>query len=150
MTTMQLLHRTHQACAKVLLPCQQASLIDMAQLFNPTLDLPQVPHPILLQGSSTNPRNTKNQWSPLTATALLLTHDPPSTGPKRQNVHLQRLSTEKSFRSSSNCKLIQHLEASYVHLPTRCQKQQRKLPPYCQNVILLLPLTNIYPNTSSN
>ena len=149
MMMMQLLHRNHPVCAKVLLPCQPASLIHMAQLFNPTLDLLQVLHHVLLQGSSANTRSTKNQWSPPTVTALL-TPDPPSARPRRQNAHLQKPSTEKSFRSSSNRELTQHLEAIPAHLPARCQKQQRKLPPRCQKVILLLQLTNIYPNTSSN
>ena len=64
-------------CAKVLLPCEPASLIHMAQLFNLTPGLLQVLHHVLLLDSSANPRSTKNHWSPLTVTALLLTHDPP-------------------------------------------------------------------------
>ena len=75
---------------------------------------------------------------------------PKCTYPKRQNAHLQNPSTKKSFKSCSNCELTQHLEAMPVHLPARCQKQQWKLPPHCQKVILLLQLTNIYPSTSSN
>ena len=143
----QILPRNHRVCAKLLLPYHPASLMHMAQLLNPTPDLLHILHHVLLQDSSANPRSTKNQWSPPTATALLLTHDPPSTHPKRQNALLQRLSTKKSFRSSSNCGLTQHLEAMPAHLPIRCQKQQRKLPPRCQKVILLLQLTNIYLST---
>ena len=120
--TMQCLHRSHPVCAKVLLPFQPASLIHMAQLFNLTPDVLQVLHHILLLDSSANPRNTKNHWSPPTATALLLTHDPPNAHPKRQNTHLQRPSTEKSFRSSSNHELLQHLEAMPVHLLTCHQR----------------------------
>ena len=75
---------------------------------------------------------------------------PPKCRSKKAKCASTKTSTEKSFRSSSNHELIQHLETLYAHLPTRCQKQQRKSPLHCQKVILLLPLTNIYLNTSSN
>ena len=128
-------------------PAQEPSNVCQSATAMPT-SIPD-PHGTVVQPDSRSPSGSP-PCSPPTVTALLLTHDPPSTHPKRQNMHLQRPSTEKSFRSSSNRKLIQHLEAMPAHLPTRCQRQQRKSPQCCQKVILLLQLTNIYPSTSSN
>ena len=144
----QILPRNHPVCAKLLLPYQPASLIHMAQLFNLTPDLLHILHHVLLQDSSANPRSTKNQWSPLTATALLLTHDPPSCTSKKA----KRSSTKTLYKE-----ILQVLQQSQANsasgsnacTPTNSMPEaiEEIGPTCCQKVILLLQLTNIYLST---